>query len=180
MNHKGTQTITTERLILRRFTVEDAQEMFSNWASDDEVTKFLSWPTHGDVGITKMLLENWVDSYAREDFYQWAMELDGQLIGTISVVEQNPDVEMVEIGYCIGKAWWHKGFTSEALQAVLEYLLDEVGVRRVQARHDARNPNSGKVMAKCGMMYEGTLRQANRNNQGICDVCMYSLLASQR
>ena len=56
---------------------------------------------------------------------------------------------------------------SEALGAVIDFLFDEVGVNRVESRHDPRNPNSGAVMKKCGMKFEGTLRQSDRNNQGI-------------
>ena len=92
----------------------------------------------------------------------------------------NEDVSMVHIGYCIGKNWWHKGITSEALKAVMDYLFDVVGVNRIESRHDTRNPNSGKVMMKCGMKYEGTLRSADKNNQGICDVSYYALLKSER
>lgn len=55
--------------------------------------------------------------------------------------------------------------------------MEEVGANRVESRHDSNNPNSGKVMAKCGMKLEGILRQADRNNQGICDCCMYGILA---
>ena len=87
---------------------------------------------------------------------------------------------MVHIGYCIGRTWWHKGITSEALKAVMDYFFEKVEVNRIESRHDPRNPNSGGVMKKCGMKYEGTLRQADRNNQGICDCSFYGLLASDR
>lgn len=90
------------------------------------------------------------------------------------------DVSAVHIGYCIGKARWHKGITSEALNAVMDFLFEMVDVNRIEARHDPRNPNSGKVMKKCGMKYEGTLRSSDWNNQGICDACYYSLLKSER
>lgn len=67
---------------------------------------------------------------------------------------------MAHIGYCIGEKWWHQGITSEALQHVINFLIDEVGMNRIEAVHDSQNPNSGKVMKKCGMKYEGTLRQS--------------------
>ena len=87
---------------------------------------------------------------------------------------------MVHIGYCIGRTWWHQGITSEALQAVMDFLFDLVNVNRIESRHDPRNPNSGKVMKKCGMRYEGTLRSSDWNNQGVCDACYYALLKSER
>ncbi len=96
------------------------------------------------------------------------------------MVRMNEDVSIVQIGYCIGKAWWHNGITAEALKAVMDFLFDIVDVNRIESRHDPQNPNSGKVMKKCGMKYEGTLRSSDRNNQGICDVCYYALLKSER
>ena len=177
---KGTQTIHTERLVLRRFRMEDAQAMFDNWASDEEVTKYLTWPPHETVDTTQMVLSDWVASYEKPDFYLWAIEFEGQPIGSISVVELNADVEKAHIGYCIGKNWWRRGIMSEALKAVMDHLFDEVGMNRVEACFDTRNPNSGRVMAKCGMKFEGTFRQAGRNNQGICDESFYALLHSER
>jgi ribosomal-protein-alanine N-acetyltransferase len=68
---------------------------------------------------------------------------------------------------------------SEALKAVMDFFFDEVGMRRIETRHDPRNPHSGGVMRKCGMTYEGTLRQSDWNNQGICDACWYGILAEE-
>jgi len=65
---------------------------------------------------------------------------------------------------------------TEALKRVIQYLFEEVGVNRIDSRHDPRNPHSGQVMAKCGMVYEGTHRQSDRNNQGICDAAWYAIL----
>lgn len=178
VTHKGTQTLETARLILRRARLEDARPMFENWASDPEVTKFLTWPPHKNVGITETILRLWIQEYEKPDCYQWIIELKEirEPIGTISVVSQDDQVGKAEIGYCIGKAWWHRGIASEALQAVIQFLLGEVGMKRIEAGHDPNNPHSGGVMKKCGMKYEGTFRSACRSNQGICDKAVYSLL----
>ena len=178
MEHKGTQTLYTPRLVLRQFRLEDAHAVFNNWASDDAVTEYLSWPTHTHAGVTEMVLKDWVASYEKPDFYQWAIEMDGQPVGSISVVQYSDHVCKAELGYCIGKQWWHQGITSEALKAVIEFLFNEVGFNRLEALHDVRNPNSGKVMVKCGMVFEGILRRFGRNNQGICDCAIYGILAS--
>ena len=184
MEQKGTKTLETQRLILRRFKVEDAPAMFQNWASDDEVTKYLTWPAHKNVQETENTLKNWCANYSQADYYQWAIVLkDGPdepigSIGPVNVID--PRIGMAHIGYCIGKAWWHQGITAEALKTVMDFLFDEVGVNKIESRHDPRNPNSGAVMRKCGMQYEGTLRQSDWNNQGICDASYYGLLASER
>lgn len=181
MKHLGTQLLETDRLILRRFTMADTQAMFDNWASDEDVTKYLMWPAHQNTDVTKAVLEEWVAKYDNDDYYQWAIvykENSDEPIGSISVVSSNDKVQKVHIGYCIGKKWWHRGITSEALQALIDFLLNKVGMQRIECRHDPNNPHSGDVMKKCGMQYEGTLRKADRNNQGICDACYYSILST--
>ncbi len=183
MKHCGTQKLETERLVLRKFMKEDACAMYNNWAADDEVTRYLTWPTHTSIDVSKAVLENWVNSYSHDNYYQWAIVLKengSDPIGSIAAVHMDEDISMVHIGYCIGTAWWHQGITSEALKAVMDFFFDKVGANRIEARHDPRNPNSGKVMEKCGMKFEGILRCADHNNQGICDACYYALLKSER
>ena len=84
--------------------------------------------------------------------------------------------DSAEIGYCIGRKWWHQGIMSEALKAVMDFFFDTVGANRIESRHDPNNPHSGLVMKKCGMKYEGTSRASGRNNQGICDMAQYAIL----
>lgn len=182
MKHCGTQRLDTERLILRRLVMEDAAAMYQNWASDKEVTKFLSWPAHTSQEISEYVIADWIKEYANENYYQWAIVLkdEGEPIGSIAVVRTDEDISMAHVGYCIGKAYWNKGITSEALKAVMDFLFDVVGANRVEAQHDPHNPNSGRVMKKCGMKYEGTLRSSYKNNQGICDACYYAILKSER
>lgn len=184
MEHRGTKYIETKRLVLRPFTREDAPAMYHNWASDEEVTKFLMWPVHKELSVSENVLTEWVENYSRKDYYQWAIvfkENSNEPIGSMTVINSIEEpIKMAHIGYCIGKKWWHMGITSEALKAVMDYLFEEVGVNRIEARHDPRNPNSGAVMRKCGMKFEGTLRQADWNNQGVCDASYYALLADER
>lgn len=181
MNNKGTRTLETERLILRRFVVEDAQAMYDNWASDPEVTRFLTWPPHGSVEITSMLLADWVKQYENDAYYQWGIELKetGEVIGSISVVTLNESVESADVGYCIGKAYWGRGIMPEALRAVIKYLFEEVGLNRIAACHDVNNPKSGRVMDKAGMKLEGIWRRAGKNNLGICDEVWHAIIREE-
>lgn len=68
LTHKGTKELTTKRLKLRRFTVDDAQEMFNNWANDAEVTRFMRWPPHATPDVTRELLGKWVEEYEKSDY----------------------------------------------------------------------------------------------------------------
>ncbi len=170
-------------MILRRYVNADAAAMYKNWASDQEVTRFLTWPTHPNQEVSGRVIEDWVNQYSDDSYYHWAIILKDngeEPIGDIAVVSLKENVSMAHVGYCIGRNWWHQGITSEALKAVMEFLFDVVAVNRIEARHDPRNPNSGGVMEKCGMKYEGTLHSSDWNNQGICDACYYALLKSER
>lgn len=181
MEHKGTVTLETERLILRRFVPGDEEAVFGNWASDDEVTKFLTWPTHKSIDASRWYVNFCLDAYSSPDTYQWGIVLKetGELFGSISVVHTEENIDAAEIGYCIGRRFWGRGYTAEALRAVITFLFEQVGAQRVCARHDSNNPNSGRVMQKAGMKYEGTLRRSGRNNQGIVDCCVYSILRQE-
>lgn len=179
MDHLGTKVLETSRLILRPFVMQDAEAMYRNWESDPEVTRYLRWQHYASLEDVEPVLREWIDGYAKPDFYQWAIvpKTVGEPIGSISVVGYDDRVGQPEIGYCIGRNWWRQGYTSEALGSVIDFLIGEVGASRVESWHDPRNPGSGAVMRKCGMVYEGTLRQADWNNQGICDACIYAILA---
>lgn len=179
LNHKGTQEIKTKRLTLRRFTIEDAQAMFDNWANDERVTRFLTWGAHGCIDVTKFVLSDWCNSYEKDDFYNWAIEFEGKVIGSIGCVDTNENSQRGEIGYCIGYDFWGKGITSEAAKAVIDYLLNDVGYNRIEIAHAKKNPASGKVALKCGLTYEGTKRQYFKALNGeFLDIAFYSILKS--
>jgi len=181
LNHKGTKQLETERLILRKFKIDDYAKMYDNWASEDAVTKYLTWKSHENQDVTKSVLTDWVDNYANNDFYNWAIELkeEDKLIGNISVVNYREETMSAVLGYCMGSKWWGKEIMPEAAKAVLKYLFEEVGFNRIAADHDKNNPKSGRVMQKIGMTYEGTLRSAGFCNQGIIDEVWYSILKSE-
>ena len=181
MEHKGTIRLETDRLILRPFVKEDREPMYRNWQNDPEVTKYLRWSAHEDPFVTQTVLGSWLSQYQDPRFYQWAIveKSIGEPIGSISVVDMNERTDTVHIGYCIGRRWWHRGFTSEAMGALIPFFFRQVKANRIESQHDPNNPNSGAVMRKCGMHYEGTLRQADWSNQGIVDAAMYSILARE-
>ena len=180
MEHKGTQRLETQRLLLRPFTLADAEAMHSNWASDSAVTRFLTWPPHPSIEESRRIIRMWIESCEKPDGYQWAIELKslGEAIGSINVVRMNEAFDECELGWCIGSRWWGKGIMPEAGAAVLRYLFDEVKANRVAARHAVHNPNSGRVMQKLGMVKEGVLRSADRSIYGTDDQAVYSMLSS--
>ena len=179
MTHLGTKNLTTPRLILRPFSLDDAEAMYRNWAGDPAVTKFMTWQAHPDVAESARILGEWVPQYEKPDYYHWAIvpKALGEPIGSLGAFNVRDDVRRLEVGYCVGRKYWGLGYVPEAFGEVIRFFFEEVGFNRIEAIHDANNPNSGKVMQKCGLRYEGTKRQAGINNSGICDSCLYGILA---
>jgi ribosomal-protein-alanine N-acetyltransferase len=175
LNHLGTKTIETERLILRQFKEEDAEDMFNNWASDNEVTRYLSWQTHSDIEVSKEVLKMWINEYSSQENYNWAIEMkeNGSVVGSIALMNIDNNIKNCEIGYCIGKSLWNNGVTTEAFSAIINFAFKEVGFQRITGRHHVDNSPSGRVMEKCGLKYEGTLRKIHKINTGLLIDCKY-------
>ncbi|HNZ83607.1 MAG: GNAT family N-acetyltransferase [Sedimentibacter sp.] len=181
MNHLGTKEIETDRLLLRKFKLSDAEEMYKNWANDDNVTRYITWPTHKDIEETRRVVEGYVNDSARDNYYHWCIVLKetNEAVGSIGAFRLYDDLKLFEIGYCIGKKFWNKGITTEAMKALIKFFFEEVGVNRIEARHDVKNPASGRVMIKSGLKFEGILRQAGKTNNGINDMAVYAILKEE-
>jgi ribosomal-protein-alanine N-acetyltransferase len=178
MTHKGTVTIETERLILRRFTLQDAGPMFRGLYGDGDAMRFLPWEPHKSVSETESHLAGYTAHYADAGFYAWAIvpKESGEPVGFIDA-STDEAINAVKIDYGIGKPWWRRGYTSEALSALIRFFFGETGANRICATHHPGNPNSGGVMRKCGMKYEGTLRQTRLRKGGYSDRVYYAILA---
>ncbi len=176
LDHKGTDTINTSRLVLRPFLEGDEAAMYTNWASDPEVCRYLTWPPHESVDVTRQLVSDWASCYGSDCYYHWGITLSGELVGDIAVVRWNGQSEEAELGYCLSRRLWGQGLMTEALRAVCDYLVDVVGFHRIALRHDSDNPASGRVMKKAGFSYEGRLREAYKRRDGSrADLCLYGL-----
>ena len=143
--------------------------MYANWASDPEVTRYLRWEPHKSPAETRELLAAWALLYPNPDYYQWAMveKATGQVFGSTSLYNslpgepqqktEWPGLDLTdgvwEPGYCIGRKWWNKGFTTEALRAVVAYWFTSTDSSWLACGHAAANPASGRVMEKAGFVY---------------------------
>ncbi|OPJ62111.1 GNAT family N-acetyltransferase [Clostridium oryzae] len=177
MNNLGTKKLVTERLILRKITDNDANDMFSNWASDSEVTKFLTWKEHDNINVTHDYIKLLNVQYQSLDTYIWGIELKevGKVIGSISGT-CNEETQSVHISCCIGTKWWNQKIAREALSALVLFFIEEVGANRIEACCDAQNKPAGKVLLRCGFQVEGTLRQSYLSKQGITDISWYAIM----
>lgn len=142
----------TKRLNLRPITMNDCEQIFSCWASDKEVTKYLTWHAHKNIETTKNIVSNWISRYKNNNCYRWGIELKktNNLIGMIDVVNHinnNP-----VIGYVLGKAYWNNGYMTEALKAVLDRLFCD-GYSRILIEADEKNIGSNCVIRKNGFKF---------------------------
>jgi RimJ/RimL family protein N-acetyltransferase len=177
---QGLPTITTERLVLRPFTLNDAadvQRLAGHWAVADTT---LSIPHPYPDGAA----EQWISSHA-ERFLQReilvlavALRASGELAGCISL-RLHEKHGRAELGYWLGVPYWNRGYCSEAARSLVAYGFEQMGLHRIYAHHLTRNPASGRVMQNAGMVYEGTLRQHIRKGERYDDVASYGILRSE-
>ncbi len=171
--------LETERLRLRRVCAEDAQAIFDNWASDDEVTKYITWNTHKSIEDTKRILDIWLKEYDNEPCYRYGIERreDGVLMGMIDVVgfrHGNP-----VIGYCSGRAYWNNGYMTEALCAVVEELFAD-GYETIVIEAIRENIGSNRVIEKAGFTFVGSEeRPLSRFKPQIVTLYSYKLHKNQ-
>lgn len=147
-------TQQTLRLTLRPFKRGDEKHVFA-WAGDEEVAKYMIWNAHKSIEETKAFVKSVLDGYAKNP-YHWVIVWNqtGLPIGSIGVQPNFTD-KACEVGYCLRRDFWRRGIMTEALTAALSFLMYEEGFEIITASHNILNPNSGKVMQKCGMKYIG-------------------------
>ncbi len=170
-------TLETERLILRRLSMSDAGDVFA-YASDAEVARHVSWKAHGTIEDSRAFLAAIIEQYHNGHVAGWGVEhrADKQLIGTAGFMSWNIDHARAEIGYAIGRSYWNAGYMSEAVREIIRFGFERMELNRIEARCMVENIGSARVMEKCGMHYEGTLRQQMFVKGAYRDLKMYSIL----
>ncbi len=174
MNTDPQPTLTTERLILRPFVLEDAptvQRLAGDRAVADTTERI---PHPYEDGMA----EAWIATHAqqfrdrKECTFAIVLKDGQQVIGGVSLSLTMAHARG-ELGYWIGREFWNRGYCTEAARAVVEYGFSGLGLHRIQGRHLSRNPASGRVMAKLGMQHEGRLREHTRKWDVFEDVDLY-------
>lgn len=183
MKFIGTKELETERLLLRKVTINDAEKAFEEWCSKSEVEKYVTWSKHKNVEVTKNLFRIWEEDYKDLSTFRWIVELKDtkEVIGTIDVASKKYlPYGACEIGYCYGPKFWGKKYATEALKKVIKYLFEECEASVVYAEFMHNNPASGEVMKKSGMKYEGRLLKRIIDKDGITnDLLSYSITSEE-
>ena len=150
-----TPIIETERLVLRPLFVQDAEVIFDRWTSDDRVSKYVRWSTHKNIKETIDWLSMEENNITSDEVYQWGFEMkeSGYLFGG-GGIRFNITEKVFELGYNIMHRYWYQGYTTEAAKAILDFAINTLNEKEFMACHALENPASGRVMEKCGFLYE--------------------------
>ncbi len=171
------ERLTTERLVLRRMDMSDAQDIF-DYGRDREVARHVLWDAYRSVSEARAYVRSMQRKYRLGEAASWCIELKGtgRVVGTIGYMWYQQDHAAAEVGYSLARDQWNKGIMTEALERVLQYSFEDMQMHRVEAQHETDNPASGAVMKKCGMQHEGTLRGRLFNKGRYVDVDLYAIL----
>ncbi|MEG3976292.1 GNAT family protein [Microcoleus sp. herbarium8] len=173
-------TIETERLLLRKITLNDASDMFE-YACHSEVSEYTMWSTHTSLEDTKYFIKSLIKMYKKRELVDWGIvhKVDEKFIGTCGFVEWSMNHSRAEIGYALSGRYWGEGYMSEAVNAVIEFGFREMLLNRIMGRCEVNNIASARVMEKVGMQLEGVLRQQLFVKGRYWDLKIYSILREE-
>ncbi|MDR2182638.1 MAG: GNAT family N-acetyltransferase [Clostridiales bacterium] len=169
------ETMVTERLILRKYRVEDAADILE-YASDAQTVEFIIWEGLDTIRAARAAIYDYY--WSRPGI--WAIEHveSGKMIGGIDI-RLNHDDDKVGFGYVLNRAFWGKGYMTEALGAVMALCFEKLRANRFEAQHYAGNEGSGRVMEKCGMRREGCMAQYEKVKGIFRDCVQYGITREQ-
>ena len=181
LSHIGTQTIETERLVLRRFSYSDCEDMLKYWVSDERVQKSYCEPVYADEKEVNALLDKYIGAYQRDYCYRWAIieKKTGFCIGQIAFFLVDSNNHFAEIEYCVGVDFQRRGYATEATKAVVDYGFNKIRLHKIQICHRSNNMPSRRVIEKCGFTYEGALRDYFFIGGNYYDRLYYSILREE-
>ena len=168
--------LETARLKLRRLSFDDVYDYYERLGSDGEVSKFMLFEPHQDIGETLALIEEALVRYEEESFYRWGIENEDGLIGVIELLHFDEESESCSFAYMLGKPWWGQGYATEAVQEVFRFAKEELGVKKITADHMAPNAASGAVMRKAGMTQVGIIPGKYEKHGQTHDAVVYELV----
>jgi ribosomal-protein-alanine N-acetyltransferase len=173
-------TLSTPRLLLRPFTLEDAEAHYQTFA-DHETMRYFGDEPHQSVAETQALLQRIEQWHENRQSGSWAITLHGEncAIGSVNIFHFDEGFHRAEIGYILNRAYWRQGLASEAVTAILAYAFCELSINRVEALVDAPNEKSRAFLHKLGFRLEGTFLQRYFWQGEFVDECMFALLKSE-
>ncbi len=152
----GTNEFATERLLLRRYRPDDARILYEKFGCDPKMYEYSGWNPYASYYMARETVLRFIESYERTDFYGWAIEREGLLIGTIGAYDYDPERNCIEVGISIDPNFGGNGYATEALIGVIGYLTGHEGISVITAWCASDNTGSMKAMQKAGMKQTAT------------------------
>ncbi len=154
---KAPERLDTQRLVLHRPTIEDLDEVYSRYASDPDVVRYVGWPMHRSIADTRAFLTFSDTEWDRWPAGPYAIRSreDGTLLGGTGFAFETPHRAMT--GYVLAKDAWGRGYATEALLAIVR-LAPSLGIIRLYAICHVDHQPSARVLEKCGFERDGVLR----------------------
>ena len=151
--------LETERLVLRRMRFDDLYDYYERICCDGNVTRYMKFEPHQDIGETLARLEKTLAEYEEGGRYCWAITIKGEdeLIGIFDLLGFDEKDNSCTFAYMLGFDWWGKGYATEAMKAVFRFAFEELEVDLIKGSHFSANAASGAVMRKAGMTHIGTV-----------------------
>ena len=145
----GCVELRTERLILRRYRPEDADDLYRYLGTDPAMCEYSGWNPYATLEMAQETVRRLIDSYEDGHIYSWVMDVDDVIVGTIGAYDYKDN--QIEVGFSVVKGWQGRGFATEALKKVLEYLTENEGIHCVTAWCASENIGSRTVLERAGM-----------------------------
>ncbi len=168
--------LTTERLKLRQFALEDAP-MVQQLAGAKEIARYTSLPHPYEDGMAESWIKKQHEDFEAGSIVNFALirGKDDQLIGSMGLTISSPHLQ-AELGYWIGLPFWGQGYCTEAARRVIAYGFHTLDLHRICARHMGTNHGSGSVLKKIGMQWEGRQRHQFLSFGAFEDCVLYGML----
>ncbi|MBQ8160661.1 MAG: GNAT family N-acetyltransferase [Clostridia bacterium] len=172
--------LESERLIIRPVNMRDAKDIYA-YSKDPDVARYVLWDAYESLKDARVYIRFLRRCYRSGSPASMGIELkqEKKIIGTIGFMTFQPDAMCAEVGYSLSKEYWNRGIMTEALERMLKFGFEDLQLHRIEAMHEVRNPASGRVMQKCRMTLEGTMRQKLYNKGEWVDVNLYSILQEE-
>ncbi|WP_266182067.1 GNAT family N-acetyltransferase [Dyella humicola] len=174
--------IETRRTRLRPLQKDDASVFFEVW-SDPEVAHYFSFPPMQHIFQAHQRVTEKLRSSSEGKGIIFVIESNdsGEVLGDCGLHNADWRCRLAEIGFCLARRHWGKGYMTEAAQALIDYGFREAGLRRIEANIDPRNRPSVMVVERIGFKLEGYLRERWVTGAGeVSDILLYGLIQGDR
>ena len=174
----GTVELRTERMVLRRYRMDDAPTLYRYLGTDPAMSAYSGWNPYATAEMAQETVRGFIDSYRDAHVYSWIMDMDDVIVGTIGAYDFQDD--RIEVGFSVVPGWQGRGLATAALKKVLDYLTGNEGIHCVTAWCASENIASRRVLEKAGMKLLCTEKKGIEVGERVFDKLVYEYRPAER